>query len=364
MANKFSRGGNNLFGAESGKSGSSLFEYYGFTKKDERKYPVISRILKQLTPERIRKEIEVIQRVKLPPELQKWVKEYEKVGERNEFLWKWIYKISEVTHLSCISKKYAKSLRNIKFFISMLIILLDDVADKIKNKKLLNGFSKILFKQTYIIYNQLNLKEKNYIELAIKLWGDIIERIKKYPRFNEFENTFKDELVQIFNGMKFAYLVHKKPHLINKRNYWLYFPHSMQVIMYSTFDLMCSPKFDFQELKQLKEILLQAQKMARIGNWTITWEKEIKENDYTSGVFAYGMDEKIITPNDLKKENKLEIIKRIKSSNIENELLKEWEESCYEIKLLNEKIKSVNIKRLLSALEKLLILELSSKYYK
>lgn len=40
----------------------SLFQYYGFTKRDAKKYPVISRILKQLTPERIKKENEVTQK--------------------------------------------------------------------------------------------------------------------------------------------------------------------------------------------------------------------------------------------------------------------------------------------------------------
>lgn len=58
------------------KKDNSLLSYYGFTKADQKKYPVISGILRQLTPERIEKELKQIQVVELPPELQTWVKNH------------------------------------------------------------------------------------------------------------------------------------------------------------------------------------------------------------------------------------------------------------------------------------------------
>ena len=58
----------------------SLLDYYGFTEKDIKEYPMVSSVLRQITPERTEREIEKIKNVKLPLELQKWVKEDEAAG--------------------------------------------------------------------------------------------------------------------------------------------------------------------------------------------------------------------------------------------------------------------------------------------
>jgi len=343
----------------------NLFEYYGFTKKDEKKYPVISRILKKLTPERIKKEIEAIQAIKLPPELQKWVREYEKVGERDEFFWKWLYGANQIIVFPSVPKQYQKSLRKIKVLFNMFLTLLDDPADKSSNKKLLNELLKIPFNKNYIKFNNLNQKEKKYLKFTIKLWNYIKTKMRKYPKYKEFKNIFDYDVVQLLNAMKYAWLVNKNPYLINETEYRIYLSHNMQAIIDLDFDLMCLPEFNLKKLGIFRKIAWEAQNMARIGNWISTWKREVKENDFTSGVFAYGIDKGIINPEQLvKKKNIEQIIKQMEESNAESYFLKGWMKSYKKIKNLGPQIKSINIEIFLSELERLLFLHLISQGYK
>ncbi|MFH1565509.1 MAG: hypothetical protein ABIC82_06795 [bacterium] len=47
---------------------------------------VIEKILKEVTPRRIEQEIESIKNIELPEELGRRAEEYEKVGERDRFI--------------------------------------------------------------------------------------------------------------------------------------------------------------------------------------------------------------------------------------------------------------------------------------
>jgi hypothetical protein len=325
---------------------------------------MIKKILKQLTPKRIKKETEAIQKIKLPPELQKWVREYEKVGERSKFLWKWLYKGDEVViEVFNFPKKYYQITLEVGFLFNIFITLLDDISEE-KREALLKELLKIPFERSIITFNPLNKKERRYLMFAIKVWLELEGKLKNYPYYKKLKNIFEYDVRQLLNTARYSFLVNKNPYLTNQLEYWMYLPHNMQVMIGFDVYLMCCFDTNFEkELGRYREIILWLQKMARIGNCLGTWEREVKENDfYSSGVLAYALEEGLVKVNKLEK-NKLEIIKKIKNLNFEKRLFEEWDENYYKIKKARRRIKNrkINIVRLLSMIEKITFYHLAAR---
>ncbi len=322
---------------------------------------VINKILRQITLERVKKENEEIRKIELPAEIEKWIKEYEKLGERNKYLWKWMYKSVQVITSPTVHGKYKKSLWVVKTLIIMFITLLDDIADKTRNKTLLNELLKIPLAQADIKLNRLNRKERRYVVSAIGLWNHIMKTIRTYPRYPEFKDLFEYDMVPVMDEMKYSFLVNKNIYLINRIEYWLFLPYNMQSFVSYTVDLMCSPSFKIKDLRVLREIIWFLQKMAKIGNWLSTWERELREKDFTSGIFAEALDSGTLKTNKLAPQKTSIIAQKIKNAKTERILFKEWEKCYNEIKELNKKIKITNKKEILSGAEKFLILHLINK---
>ena len=341
----------------------SLLSYYNISKADKKKYPIITNILGKLTFVEIENRVKKAKKINLPKELQKWTEEYEKVGRRDDFTWKRTFRHSGLVNLFTGSKKSQKFLRDTKFFMFMFIILLDDVADILQNKKLLNEILKIPFERKYIEFNKLNTKEKKYLKFTIKVWKKVDGRIKKCPRYKEFKEVSEYNVRQLLYGRTYGYIINKKPFLINKAECQSYLPASvcsMQVLFNFTIDFMYCSNLPIEEFGKIRKVVWQTQEMTRRGNWISGWIKEIKEEDFTNGIFAYAMDMDIININDLKKENRTKTIKKIRNSEIEKNLLKEWEDSYHRVEQISRKIKKTKIKKYLSGIEKLLVLVLIS----
>ncbi len=329
---------------------------------------VIEKILKQLTPERVKKEVEEVKKIKLPLEIKKLSNDYEKFGDlnRNEYLWQWIYRGTKIFTGKRIKKKYREPLLKAKVLIFMFDTFLDDIADKAKfrKKQLLEEILKVPFYQKYIEFKKLNKTDKERIKFVIRIWREINKTIRRFPRYREFKDVFRYDILQLLNTVRYSYLIQKNRSLLNVTEGWLYFPHSMQVLTNLTLELMCLPEFDVKETGKLRELGWKAQQMSRIGNWVSTWEREIEENDFTSGIFIYALNSGVIKVENLNKQNKSKIINKIKKAKIENKLLKEWEKNYWEIKKISKKIKSINVKEIPNTLKKIIFFHLSSKGYK
>jgi len=307
----------------------------------------------------------------LPKEITNFVREYEKIGgERNSFLWRWVISLTTSRNpgfmLSTVPENYTSCVGNLKTILTLFVSIVDDVADKYKDKKLLKELISIPLEKSYIDISALERKHLGHLKLAIDLWKYIEGEISKFPRFSEFEEIFLYDTKQMLNSFYHSYLINKIQNLINLSEAKVYGGHNMIFFLYSDIDLIASPAFDMQELHWLREIIWRAQQMARIGNWVSTWERELNESDFSSGIFAYAIIKGILTTSELKElqknsKNRDKIARKIKESEIEKYFLREWQKNYDEIKLLGLKVKSVDIGAYLKGLEVILKYHLASK---
>jgi hypothetical protein len=346
---------------------SNLFFYYSFTEKDVKKYPVITKILKQLTPNNIQKVL-IVGEAEFPIGVKKIVEDYPKIGDpaRNMFLWKWIFRGTKTFTGNQVNKKFLSDLLEVKLLLFILDTFYDDVVDKpkVRSKELTKEILKVPFQQRYIEFDNLTQKEKKCVKFAIKIWNKIEKKVRKFPKYKEFRDIFEYDIYQFLNTIRYCHLVHQNNYLLNTKENWLYLPHAMQAILNITLELMCMPNFNNKELGILRKIAWHVQNMSRIGNWVSTWEREIDEKEFTSAVFVSALDSRIITLDDLNKKDKTQVILRIRKNKIEKELLKEWEGNYHEIEKLSKKVKSFNVAQKLSALRKVIFFHLSSRGYK
>lgn len=325
---------------------------------------IVEKILKQITPERARREVEMIKKIKLPENIQKWVDEYEKVGKRDGFIWKWAYYGWNFFILPTVDQQYKEKVLELKLCCTILNALIDDIIDKKNNKKMLLGVSDIIFNinSQEKFLNNLKSKDREYVLLIKKLWDFIQYNIKKGPRYKDFVDIFTYDYQQFFNTMNFSYLIINNPDLISLIEHNIYSPHNMKMMIGATIDLIFSSKFDKQDLGVLRNIVWYTQQMGRIGNLVNTWEKEIKNDlDFTSGIFAYALNNKFIAIDDLYTKDKNILIKKVRKSEAEKYFLQEWEQSYNQAVLYNKKLKTLKLNNFLTGSKKFLIMHLISR---
>jgi hypothetical protein len=133
---------------------------------------------------------------------------------------------------------------------------------------------------------------------------------------------------------------------------------------FSTVDLMCAPEFPRRELGPLREAMWHAQWMARIGNLVTTWQREIDDGDYTSGVFARAVGRCDLTFEQLEHGDAGEIESAVRRGKHETHFLHRWQYHRNCLRALTGRIQSFDLNVVIHGLERLLRTELGSRGFK
>ena len=276
--------------------------------------------------ERIRSEIESVLNKKLSPDFAGWAEGYGRVGRRTAYLWTWCRRAVELTTLPCVAPEYFEDVCDTKVLGVMLDVMWDDVADQDGDSSLLQKLLSIPFREGELDFSQFTPAEQAYAAFTRRIWSEIETRARRYPRFAEFADLLRFDYDQLCNVMQYSHLLNAMPELLNLTEHDLYTPHNMHIMICSTFDLMCSPGFDRLELGRLREVIWHAQWMGRIGNLVTTWQRELKERDFTSGVYASAVSSGDLTTSDLREADPAWIEAAILAGGHEDVFFRRWQE--------------------------------------
>jgi hypothetical protein len=310
---------------------------------------------------RLAEDISAIQRIELSDEVQGFIQAYGEQGQRDEFIWKWVYQGLRLTALSSVDAALWEEVQTIKLLGVMFDVMLDDAADQIQDESLVEQMLLIAFESPHIQKQKVPSQYLGYLEFTIQLWQEIERRFRRLPRFGEFEKLLTFDYRQLLNCMRYALVVNNDPRCMNLAEHDLYQPHNMHMMVNATIDLMASPEFDARETGMLREVIWNAQVMGRIGNAVTTWQREIKDRDFTSGIFAMALAKGVLTSDDLLSSNPETIEQRILGSQLEDELLIEWGKRRDYINKLSSRLGTVDVNALVGGLENLIAIHLGSR---
>jgi len=298
--------------------------------------------------------MEDISKTPLPEILNDFIETYQKIGgERDAFLWKWVYENLHYYTLSSVIKSERENVITLKTLLTIFVAIFDDMADVDKDVQTIYELQKVPHHVEQIDMERISEKNRPLFALSLDIWGYFIAAIREYPNFFYFEDMLFFDVKQMINSFLYFCIVNENPSLMSYSESANYGYHNMMMVIYCDIDLMASQGIKNEEVPLLREIFWRGQKMGRIGNWLTTWKRELKDDDYSSGIFAYHVvNHEITPPTTFQQKDYIE--NAINNSHTEDHFFAEWEKYYDEIRTLGQSVQSINVDAYLWALENLL----------
>lgn len=314
--------------------------------------------------EQIQQQITPVLNMTLSPRLEYWASRYAEVGHRNVYLWKWCRQGVEITTLGCVMPELREEVCETRVLGIIFDVLMDDVADRHGDAALLDKLTSLSFQGPAPDFSEFPPQQRAYAEFTVELWQEIISRASRFPCYPEYARLLEFDYQQLLNVMRYSHLVNENLALLNLAEHDLYTPHNMHMMISGTLDLMCSPDFDADELGVLRDLLWYGQCMGRVGNLVTTWERELADGDYSSGVYASAVSCGDVTLAQLRKGDREAIRAGVVNGGHESRFLDRWHDHRRYLLDKAPLIRSFDFRQHVRGLERLICLHLGSRGYK
>jgi hypothetical protein len=268
--------------------------------------------------------VEEVKQTELPPSVKKLSDEYDReIGHRREFLWSWVHTVYDHFTLDSVPDERMEATKTRKTLMTMFISIVDDIAEVNNDRETFEQARKIPFPDATI--NRTKNMDLTALSMAEDVWDELVNQLSNAPRYDEFLSQFRYDIRQGLNSVDYSLLVTESPDIATQTGALHYISHNMVFFSFMNIDLMASPEFAREDLATVRELFWRAQDMGRICNWIATWEREVHEGDYSSGVIIRAIQEGVIEPGDIENRPKA-VIETIQGSNIEEKFIGEWYE--------------------------------------
>jgi hypothetical protein len=271
-------------------------------------------------------------------------------GIRNMTLWEAMNKANQITTLSCVPKRYFERLVHTKNLTTLFTVLVDDIADKYKDGKLLNEVSIIPYEEEI---GMLLVPEKNSnssLSLAREAWKEVLSFLKTGPHFHQFKDLLHFDIGELIQCQRYNYSINITPSLCNCEEYLAYGTHNFNVKPHMTMDLIFSPDFDKEELSSFRTALHHIQIAIQLVNDVYTVEREIND-EVSFGNYAtiYSMENNLIDFKQVYRDNAYEVIESFAMEKFESL----WEHHMSQAKASLENLKSFDVEKFLVSIFKI-----------
>ena len=296
--------------------------------------------------------LEEVRTTSLPDRVVELADEYERVcGERDRFLWQWIYSLFPEFTLSSVHPDHADHVRTQKTILTMYVTILDDIVENDGDRDTFEEARRLVQDPSAVDPSRAAVSD-DFFSFIQRVWREFEGGLADAPRVDEFYDVFTYDMRQTLNAMDYSAVVNENPRIANLSGAETYGAHNMVMFPYAAVDLMYSPEFDLADYGTVRDLIWDLQEMARIGNWLTTWEREVKEGDYTAGIVVLALQEGFVTPEELEDpDGKSELIDKIKAEQFEAQFRDRWADIYQSVRDREFDTDSVDLDALVEGME-------------